>query len=1040
MKCLVRYFIDRPIIVNALMIGLFLMSFVVWKKIGKEEMPEFAFESIRVSFRYPGASAADVESFIVKPVEEKLKGLTALEEITSSSSYGSATFNVQFEAGVKNLPEKVQEVKDSVDSVTLPSEVDDPIYRQFKSSEKAIIDIGMYLKDVEILEVKDRQKLQEYALGFRDKLLTLPEVSGVDLSGYLRPELQIKVDSEKLKLYEVSMNQLRGQIESQHVRSPIGSLKDKRETEISITSELNSVESLKEVTVISGYQGQKLTLDQIAEVEPGFETSTSISKIQGREGIIFNVQKSSSTDILTAQKAIVDFVKKFEKGSKKSSVGFVLIDDESYDVRNRLDLIGVNGLVGFVLIVIILVLFLDFRSSIWVGMGIPFSLAFTLLGSVLLGYTVNNMTLAAIIIVLGIVVDDAIIIAENISRNFKERNKNKVVDAVVEVGIPVIASILTTCAAFIPLYFFSGRFGLFVKYIPAVIFLMLAASLIESFFFLPSHMMHETKIEKIYKKFFKRNKFATKRSEFISRVEQKYTSILVKVLEKRFYVLGCFVLLACISGYLFKNHLSYVMFPREESRNFRVKVVGPEKSTRHETALLVRQVEDVFLNDEREVVTSVRTSIGQNRRGGEVKENEASIRVEIVAPSEREVSLSDLIKSWQPKLAALTDFQKVQFQKSRFGSYSGSPIAIEVQENNDAYREEIVSKLINELNALGTLVNVEEERPREKVEYRLEINKEQANRLGIKYSQLASSLRAYVEGDVLYTLNDGDEEVDVRFTSKDSSKSDINNLLDLTVENSEGYLVPISSIVKLTLNTKDSSIQRVNFKRATMVYADLAPSTDKTPLEIAELIEEETFPIVLQGRPTSNVRFRGEVEDSRDSQADFALSISIALGLIYLLLIFLFNSFLTPLLVGAIIPFGVIGTIIAFWSHGMEQYGFFAVVGTLGMIGVVVNDSIVLIDRLKSRLDPNSSNLLEDIAKVTSTRLRAVVITTLTTVAGLFPTAYGLGGYDSMLAEMMLAMGWGLLLGMFITLIFVPCIFSLYAQFSLKKDKLETRS
>ena len=1036
MRRSIKYFIERPVIVNALMLGLFLLSILGWQKIGKEEMPEFAFESIRINFRYPGASAADVESFILKPVEEKLKGITALEEVKSSASYGAGMIRVNFEAGLKNLAEKVQEVKDSVNSVTLPKEVDDPTYRQFKSSEKAIIDIGIYLKDAEVLTVQDRQKLQEYALGLRDKLLSLPEISGVDISGYLRPELQIKVDAEKLNKYEVSMSQLRDQVVTQHVRRPIGSLYDKRETEITIASELNNIQSLKKVIVASGYQGQKLTLDQLATIERGFEKTTSISKVQGREGIIFNIQKSSSTDILSAQEAVVDFVKTFEANNINSSVGFVLIDDESYDVRNRLELIGSNGLVGFILIVVILVLFLDFRSSVWVGLGIPFSLAFTLLGSVLLGYTVNNMTLAAIIIVLGIVVDDAIIIAENISRNLKDRNQNKVVDSVVEVGIPVIASILTTCAAFVPLYFFSGRFGLFVKYIPAVIFLMLAASLIESFFFLPAHMVQETKVEKIYKKLFGESRFAAKRAALVSKMESIYTKALEVILRKRVYVLVGFLVLAAFSGYLLKNNLSYVMFPREESRNFRVKVVAPKSFTRYETAKKVGEVEKVFLEDKRGIVTSVRTRIGQNRRGGEVRENEASIRVEIVAPSEREISLSELLKGWRVELNKLKGFEEVEFQKSRFGSDSGSPIAIEIQENNDKVRSQIVGDLVSKLNSFESLINVEEEKPREKFEYRLDIDKLKASRLGIKYSQLAETLRAYVEGDVLYTLNDGDEEVDVRFTSSDFAKIDVEALLELTVQNAEGYLVPIGSIVNVSENKKPSTIQRVNYKRATMVYADLAPKTDKTPLEIADVVESKVIPEVISGRPSANIAFRGEVEDSRDSQSDFVLSISLALGLIYLLLIFLFNSFLTPLLVGAIIPFGVIGTIISFWAHGMEQYGFFAVIGTLGMIGVVINDSIVLIDRLKNRLNLNSNDILADIAKISSTRLRAVVITTLTTVAGLFPTAYGLGGYDSMLAEMMLAMGWGLLLGMFITLVFVPCVFSFYAQF---RSKQETR-
>lgn len=1020
-----------------MMFGLLFSSIFIWKKIGKEEMPEFAMEFVRASLRYPGASAEDVESFVVKPIEEKLKGITALKEVSVNSSYGVASFFIGFEPRTSELKEKVQEVKDAINSVSLPREVDDPVYRQFRSSEKAIIDIGIYLKGVEILGVKDRQKLQAYALGFKNKLLSLPEVSGIDESGYLRPELQIKVDSSQLEKYEISMNQVKDQVLSQHVRKPIGNMKDKRETEISVVSELNDIGQLGDVILSSGFQGQKLKLSQVANVDEGFERSNVINKVQGNEGIIFNVQKSASTDILTAQKAIIEFIEKFRRNNNDLPIEFVLIDDESYDVKNRLNLISTNGLIGFILIVTILFLFLDFRSGIWVGMGIPFSLAFTLIVSLIIGYTVNNMTLAAIIIVLGIVVDDAIIIAENISRK-RRSDLGKAIDSVAEVGSPVLASMLTTCAAFVPLYFFSGRYGLFVKYIPTVIFLMLIASIIESFFFLPSHMVHESFLEKWVKRFFKNRTFSHKRDTFVHLLEKNYASLLKKILPWRAIIFTGFLLLLALSSYLGVTHFKYVMFPREESRYFRLKVVAAEDTTRYEMARKVRQVEEIFLNDKRGIVTSVKTNVGQNRRGGEVRENEASVRVEIVAPSERKISLKVLLKEWKDKVDKLKGFKDIRFQKGHFGQDSESPIAIEIQENNDQIRKEVSNALQDELNKLGTLINVEIERPVTKHEYRLDILKEDASRLGINYDQLAETLRAYVEGDILYTLNDGDEEVDVRFTSRDDNKENIEKLLNLTVANSDNYLVPIRKLVKVTDRVKPSTIQRVNYKRASTLYADISNDVDQTPLEIANFVEEHIFPRVLTGRPSTNLIFRGEVEDSKESLSDFSISIYLALGLIYLILVFLFDSIWTPFLIAAIIPFGVIGTVLAFWLHGMTQYGFFAVVGTLGMIGVVINDSIVLVDRLDEKLK-NKDNLFSDIASITSTRLRAVVITTVTTVVGLFPTAYGLGGYDSMLAEMMLAMGWGLLVGMFITLLLVPCLYSFYAEvkFKLNEGKMK---
>ena len=791
------------------------------------------------------------------------------------------------------------------------------------------------------------------------------------------------------------------------------------------------------MTISAGFQGQKLKLKDIGVIQEGFELASSVLKVQGHEGLVMRVTKSASTDILSGQKSIVSFFESFRKANPDSPVEFVLIDDESYDVRNRLELIGSNGLIGFILIVLILFLFLDFRSGVWVAMGIPFSLSFTLIFALLMGYSINNMTLAAIIIVLGIVVDDAIIVAENISSNTKGKDQARTVSSVVDVGAPVLASVLTTCAAFIPLYFFSGRLGLFVKYIPAIIFLMLAASLIESFFMLPTHMTRELWIEKVFKKYFPKNNFAIKRAKIVAACERKYTQLLEVVLSWRLLVLAFFVILLGLSTYLFMTRLNYVMFPREESRDFRLQVIAAPEIKRYDMAKMVRKVEDIFLQDGRNIVTSVETRIAHNRRGGQVRENEASVTVEIVAASERDISLNKLLEGWQAQLKELTEFTEIKFQKSRFGSDSGSPIALQIQENKDSLRAKVIDDLKSEMEKLSDLTNVEIEKPVVKYEYRLKIKKDVANRLGVSFDQLGATLRSYIEGDILYILNNGDEEVDVRFTSNDDSIDNVKKVLELTVPNSENYLVPIKNLVDYEDHEKPASIQRVNYKRATMLYADLAKESKLTPLEIAEIIEADIFPKVLAGNPSTNIIFRGEVEDSRESQSDFSLSLMMVLGIIYLLLIFLFNSFWTPFLIGAIIPFGLVGTLLAFWAHGLHQYGFFAVIGTLGMIGVVINDSIVLIDRLNVRLE-NLDNYFANIATISSTRLRAIVITTLTTVAGLFPTAYGIGGFDSMLSEMMLAMGWGLLFGMMITLVLVPCLYSFYGQIRFSnKRKVE---
>lgn len=1041
MKTIIHYFSRKPIVGNVIMFGLILAAVAFWAKIGKEQMPDLTMNWMRVTVTYPGASAEDVELSITKPIEEKLKGVTALDEVSSTSSSGVSTFGITFEADTTNLSEKIQEVKDAIDSVEFPREAEDPVYRQFKSSERAIIDIALYYKDVELLDVSSRIKLQEMALAFKNKLLSLDEISGVEVNGYLRPELQIKVDPEQLLRYEVSMQQVIDQIQQQNVRTPIGSMSNKNETEITLISELDDIKPIKEVIVRSGFEGQKIRLKDVATVERGFEKSNSIVKVQGHEGIIYNVQKSTSVDILSAQAALTKFIKEFKKNNPDTPIDIILMDDESYEVRNRLSLISSNGIVGFILIILILFLFLDLKAGIWVAMGIPFSLAFTLIMSMLMGFTINNMTLAAIIIVLGIVVDDAIIVAENITRR-REDNlpaEDLAVERTASVIVPIIASILTTCVAFVPLYFFTGRFGLFVKSIPTIVFLMLFASFIESTFILPGHMIHPLPGEKFIRKRFRGVGGRNLRQKLVVKAENLYERVLLVLLPWRSLIVIVFLFILALAGYIFQNKLKYVMFPREEAQSFSVKVIGPDGINRNTMARLVGKVESLFLEKHMGIVTSVRTNVGQSRRGGEVRENEASLRVELLPPSEREIGLNDAIAEWQQITKGFKEFQQIRFLKDRFGSDSGSAVVIEVQENNNEVRTKVLSKLHERLKSLPYLQSVEVEVPVTKEEYRLYVLEEEVSRMNIGFDQLSSILRTYVQGQILYTLNSGEEEVDVRLSGKDDDKTNISEIMKLRVANKDSYLVPISGLVKVEAGEKPSSIQRVNFRRTVKIFADNVSSSNYTPLEIAEELEEKVFPEVLKGNVSTDLRFRGEIEDSRESQSDFIFSVTLVILLIYILLVFLFNSLWTPLLIAAILPFGVSGAILTLMLHGMEQYGFFAVVGTLGLLGIVINDSIVLVSRLEEDLSTeDKSHLYTQVAKITSTRLRAVIVTTLTTVMGLLPTAYGWGGYDSMLAEMMIVMAWGLVFATFITLLLVPCLYSYFAQIKIFLNRRET--
>jgi multidrug efflux pump subunit AcrB len=835
----------------------------------------------------------------------------------------------------------------------------------------------------------------------------------------------IHVHPDKLRAKNLSFPKVADEILAQHLRRPAGSLADKEESDVTAVAELDTVEKLSIVPIRSGFEGHVTRLSDVATVSKGFERSRQIIKVQGHEGIVLNIQKSASTDILSAQLKVVEFVERYEKERPDSPIDLIIMDDESYDIRNRIGLISGNGALGFVLIIVILFLFLDFRSGFWVALGIPFSLAFTLIVALVIGYTINNMTLAAIIVILGVVVDDAIIVAEHVVRHrFGSAEPIPVEESVSRVMLPIIASVLTTCAAFLPLYFFEGRFGAFIIYIPTIVILMLGASLLESAFILPAHLGHTSRtgsgstgggMAKI----------SRLRYRVTTMAEGYYGRALSMLLPYRILIFIGFIGLLAGALWLEQRDMKFVMFPREETREIRVRAIGPPDISRQDMAQLVRQVEDIFLNDTDGVVVAVRTSIGQSHRGGQVIDSEASVRVELTPPTERDVSLREIQSIWEEKLKQLKGFTSTKIMKSRFGSDSGSSIDIQVRTNKDEERRAVTAALKAGLEAIKGVNNVEVERPIERREYLLHVNRDETARLGVRFDELAATVRGFLEGRILYTLRSGEEEVDVRITAAPADKLVIDDLVAMSVSNRNGYLTPISNLATIEERSRPANIERIDFTRTTNVFADLEEGANATPLEVAHILEEEVFVSIRREYPNVNFVFRGEIEDSRRSGSDFAFSLVLAVTLIYVILVFLFESLLIPFAISAILPFGIVGIIAAFWSHGMVHYGFFALVGLLGMLGVVINDAIVMISRFEAERTLTGTPLgFEQIARLAATRLRPVLLTTATTVAGLFPTAYGLVGYDSMLAEMMMAMGWGLLFGTAITLILTPCLYS----------------
>ncbi len=1048
-ETLISYFAKRHLLTNLIFITVFVFGAYFWFHTMKEELPDITFDTMRITVHYSGATADDVEHFVTRPIEEELRGVDGIYRVTSNSSSGVASINVELEPNLDNKSEVITDIKNTVMDVNLPEDIlDDPQFRVFKTSQKAIVDIAVYPTDVHLLNTARRQALQQVALALENRLLSRPEISRVEYSGYLQPEIQIELNPNKLRAYNLSFNQVIQEIQNNHLRIPAGSLKDRNESKVTIDAELDTVQKLNQVIVQGSFEGQPVRLRELATIKEGYQETTAIRKINGHEGLFLRVVKSSSTGILDAMAAVHEEVAGFQSGHLgEQKMAVLLLDDESRDVRNRLSLIGWNGLIGFVLVLVMLLIFLDLKSSLWVAMGIPFTFCLTMIFVHFIGYTINNITLAAVIIVMGMIVDDAIVVAENISRF---RSQGMTMDEAVVKGtsyvfLPILASIVTTCVAFIPLLDFPGHMGRMVAYIPAIVTMMLGASLFESVFILPAHMKIDVPrwlrvafslgTLPLIERYFLRNhrpkgvvqSDVTNDRHWFLAVEAAYGRLLNKVLVHKGIVFLVFLLMFTSAIWLVKSQMRFVMFPNEETTEVFITGFAPDDANRFQTEQLVRTLEaklDPYVGKE---VVGYRTAIAMSRRGSAVKENQFRLLIELVPKEKRTIASAALAKRWEEKMKAVPGINKLMVAKSHFGQASGSPIEVLVQENNDQKRETIARELVAAFKKLPDLTHVEIDEPKPNQEFKLKLDREKIKRLGINPSVIGSSLRAMVDGKVLYELSGDDETIDVRLTAMTKNKQDLRTLLDIPIENNGHYLVPLKDLVTVRKVKTPSSIYREELKRTTSVFADLKDGHRLTPLEIAEQAETTLFPDLIADSPSTRLSFGGEIKDTRESGGAFILAIALVVGLIYLVLALLFNSLVKPLLIMLSIPFGVIGVVFAFWAHGMTEFGFMAAVGLLGLTGVVVNDSIVMLSKLDREYDRGRHQEMsnQQIAEIAQTRLRAVMLTTLTTVVAILPTAYGWAGYDAMLAEMMLALAWGLLFSTMITLLLVPALYSL---------------
>jgi len=1008
----------------------------------RDQFPTVDFEVLSVTTAYPGASPEDVEKSVTNVIEEELLSVSGIKEITSSSREGISSIIVTLEADLKDVTTTKNDVRNAVNRVkAFPEEVTDlPQVIDFNVTEFPVVTINIDSTSGNFNQA--RQITDEFQVA----ISRIKGVASVDNPSYLDSEIQIKVNPDKLNKYEMSINEVISAISSRNARFTVGdNNQESLEKNIVILSEFESIEDIKNVVIKSSFDGPAIRLDDIAEVFRGQEEEISITRVNGTKGFVLQVKKQPQADIIRTVKRVRERVAELQKNIP-DDINIFYTDDSSEAVANRLDIIIKNGYIGLALVLVVLGVFLSLKTAFWVAVSIPVTLLGTVFGLGLTGNTINLISLSGFILVLGIVVDDSIVIAESI-HHYKSKEGNlykNVVMGLKRVIMPVVTTIISTMLVMSSFFLMSGVLGKFIYVLPVVVLFALAISFLEITFALPAHLASK-KVEK-------------QKTWFVP-FENVYNRGMVRILKWRYLIVPIFIGILVYSAMFAMKNIPFNLFPSRGATVMFANIEAPTGSSASYTEKIVIDVENLIVKEIGSDLKSYTSKIDA------FFTNKADIEIALTPTSDRERAAEDMQEKLKELVQSVQGAEEIRISLLRPGPPQGADIEVTLVSANDAQRVLAADRLEEILNSINGVDNINRNDEIGKPRIETVLDFDEMARLGVDYQSVYRHLRTAFSGSYVTdaTIAGKEEAVRIYIGENDYTENFIQNT---AVKNRQGNLIPMSQFSTLREIEGEPDYNHLDGDRSIKVTASIAdgrPRGRPTKEENSKTADSDSVSVTpneldssaaqpaRRGPPPSktiilakalkelnasvdypqvSIVTAGGAQESIESLQDFLRAFVVAIIGIFLLLAILFNSYSQPMLVIAAVPFSLIGVIWAFYFHG-EPLSFFALTGSLALMGVIVNDSLVMVSHLNYIRDKSAQ--LEDktvwIARGSRDRLRAVVLTTLTTMAGVLPLAYGIGGTDVFLQPMVLALGYGLIFGTFLTLILLPCMYLMNYDF-----------
>jgi multidrug efflux pump subunit AcrB len=1018
--------VNRALFVNLASMVIIFAGIASFVNMRKEAFPPVAYDAVIITTPFRGASPEKVERLVTDPIEDEVMDVDGVEEVTSTSDEGVSTIMVRISEDAPDKEEVVQDIQKAVDRVTdLPEDVDErPTVTEIK------------LQNIPVLQVAiggdiDEFELRRHTDELRELLKNISGVSSVDRVGWRDEEYWVEPDLEKMNRFSLSFSELAQALERQNVDMPGGKQEfDGRERTIKVRAELTTPEQVADTVIRANELGNWIRVRDVAEVRRALADEQVISKTNGKRAIILTVVKKQQGDIVNVVRDVRNVLDRF-KDDLPEGVEITTYDDLSYYVSRRLGVLSSNGIIAFILVMVVLFSFLPPVSAFVTALGIPIAFFGTFIVMSMMGITVNLMTMFGLIMVLGMIVDDGIIISENVYRNIEMgmSPKEAAIRGTDEVAAPVLSTVLTTVVAFAPLMFMSGLMGRFVKYVPMVIIIALGASLVEAFFILPSHLADFARPMKNHGRY-------EDGMHWFSRLRDWYKRMLAGALRYRvLLVSGTVIALIASLALIATGVIPFRLFGSEGLEAFGIEIEAEAGVSLDHMNELVRPVEDLVADLPDNQLESFQTVVGSmgNIRGDDPTQVQrgssfAQIIVYLTPSEQREltaVQISERLRAKKdqlmPELSEL-GIRQIRFVLPEGGPPVGADIEIAVQGPTYEGILPLVERIKEHMRQIPGVMDIDDAYELGSEEVAIAIDEQKAQRAGLSNQQIAYAVRAAFGGAVATTIRreTAEDEILVLVRLPPEQRNDPGVFDRLVIANDRGSLVSLSQVTSRETSQRLRSIRHLDGNKVVSVTASVDESV-MTSMQANEKLRQRIAGID-NDKPGYSVTFKGEQEETQKSIASLIVAFAIALFLIFVILATQFNSLMQPLIIMLTIPFGMIGVVLTFLLH-REPLSFLAVLGAIGLMGVVVNDSIVLVDFINKHRE--GKTIRDAVIEAGATRLRPVLITTITTVAGFATVAYGIGGSDPILKPMALAMTWGLVFATLLTLVLIPCIYLL---------------